>query len=179
MERIVRRDIPHTYAISADELRANEIFALKRYNTEKDDFVLVRRSDECIVFNKDLENLQEVRELTDKIMQSKYIPEKLLDRFSEIAGEKAEHILLDYYSDWRKEQKKKELNQAALRALKNAKKCRISQTVKQNKTIIEELFNIGFGLYEERAVCNYQQGAENAFMYGYLLGATAQGKAVR
>ena len=172
MREIVRRNIPHAYAIGADELRVNEIFSLKHlYDTEKDNFVLVRRSTECIVFNKNLENLQEIRTLTDEIMQSKYLPEKLFDRFNAIAGEKAEHILLDYYSDWRSEQKKKELNKEALQALKKAKSCRISWLVKRKKEIIKELFNIGFGIYDEEAICDYQKGAENAFMYGYLLGA--------
>ena len=43
-----------------------------------------------------------------------------------------------------------------------------------HKEIIKELFDIGFGLYEKGAKCNYQQGAENAFMYGYLLGVQSQ-----
>lgn len=54
--------------------------------------------------------------------------------------------------------------------LKEAKSLRISWKVKRNKEIIKELFDIGFGIYGEKAICNYQGGAENAFMYGYLLG---------
>lgn len=149
------------------------------YNTQKDEFVLMRRSVECIVFNKELENLAEIKELTDKIMQSKYVPCGLFSKFAKCAGEKASRTLLHFYSDWRDEQNKRALNTEAMQALKRAKNYRISWTVKRNRAIIKELFDIGFGIYEEEAICDYQQGAENAFMYGYLLGVTAHEKAVR
>ena len=60
--------------------------------------------------------------------------------------------------------------------LKSAKSLRVSWKVKRNKQIIKELFDIGFGIYDKKAVCDYQQGAENAFMYGYLLGVQSQKK---
>ena len=44
---------------------------------------------------------------------------------------------------------------------------KISQTTKKYN-------NIGFGIYEKDAKCDYQQGAENAFMYDYLLGVQSQ-----
>ena len=68
----------------------------------------------------------------------------------------------------------KALDDSALAELKKSKSLRIHWTLKRNKEIIKELFDIGFGLYEKGAKCNYQQGAENAFMYGYLLGVQSQ-----
>lgn len=87
------------------------------------------------------------------------------------------YILIGIFHDWRHEKMKKALHDSALAELKKLKKSkslRIHWTVKRNKEIIKELFDIGFGLYEKGAKCNYQQGAENAFMYGYLLGMQSQ-----
>lgn len=55
--------------------------------------------------------------------------------------------------------------------MKEAKSLRIHWIVKRNKEIIKELFEIGFGIYDKGAACDSQKGAENAFMYGYLLGS--------
>ena len=84
------------------------------------------------------------------------------------------YILIGIFHDWRHEKMKKALHDSALAELKKSKSLRIHWTVKRNKEIIKELFDIGFGLYEKGAKCNYQQGAENAFMYGYLLGVQSQ-----
>lgn len=171
----VNRDIPHIYTISADELRYEDIFRLEKiHNVNPKNFVLIRRSREFIGLNKDLKNLEEIKEVIEKVMQSKYLPEKLLDRFEMLTDEKSAEILLKYYSDWRDELRKKELNRQALSMLKSAKSLRVSWKVKRNKQIIKELFDIGFGIYEKKAVRDYQQGAENTFMYGYLLGVQSQ-----
>lgn len=174
-DSIVNRDVPYTYAVSTDKLKSKDIFYLERiHHVNPKEFVLVKHTRECIVLNKNLKNLKEIKEIIEKVMQSKYLPEKLLDRFEIFTDEKSAEILLEYYSDWRKEIQKRELNRQALSMLKTAKSLRISWKVKRNKQIIKELFDIGFGIYEKKAVCDYQQGAENAFMYGYLLGVQSQ-----
>ena len=108
------------------------------------------------------------------IMHSKYLPEKLLDRFQELTNDDADRILIRIFHDWYEEKRKKSLHDSALAELKKSKSLRIHWTVKRNKEIIHELFDIGFGIYEKDAKCDYQQGAENAFMYGYLLGVQSQ-----
>ena len=171
----VSRDVPYTYEISPDELSASDIFCLEMVHyVEPKHFVLVKHARECIVLNKALKNLDEIREVIDKVMRSKYLPEKLLDRFEELTDRKSANILLEYYSEWRDELQKRELNRQALSMLKSAKSLRISWKVKRNSHIIKELFDIGYGLYEKEAICDYQKGAENAFMYGYLLGVQAE-----
>lgn len=175
---IVTRDVPYTYAISADELAHEDAFWLKElHHVNPKDFVLVKHHRECIVLNKDSKNLKEIEEIIEKVMRSKYLPEKLLDRFEALTDKKSADILLQYYSDWRKELQQRELNRQALSMLKSAKSLRISWKVKRNKKIIKELFDIGYGIYEKKAVCDYQRGAENAFMYGYLLGVQSQKEA--
>lgn len=172
---IVTRDVPYTYAVSADELKYEDIFRLEKiHNVNPKNFVLVKHTRECIALNKGLKNLKEIEEIIEKVMRSKYLPEKLLDRFEMLTDEKSAEILLKYYSDWREELQKRELNRQALSMLKYAKSLRISWKVKRNKQIIKELFDIGYGIYDKKAVCDYQQGAENAFMYGYLLGVQSQ-----
>ncbi len=173
---IVTRDVPYMYAVSADELHSDDIFRLERiHHVSQKDFVLVKHSKECIVLNKSLgDNLKEVEDIINRVMRSKYLPEKLLDRFMGLTDSTSSYILQSYYLDWRKELDRRELYRKALSALKSAKSLRISWKVKRNRKIIKELFDIGYGLYEKEAICNYQQGAENAFMYGYLLGVQSQ-----
>ena len=123
-DSIVKRDIPYMYAVSSDDLGAGDIFRLERvHHVEVKKFVLVKHTKECIVLNKGLKNLEEIIE---KAMRSKYLPEKLLDRFKMLTDEKSSNILLRYYSDWREELRKRELNRQALSMLKSAKSLRIS-----------------------------------------------------
>lgn len=146
----------------------------KVHKVPVDNFVLLDHRKDCIFVNKDLDNLSEIKELIIKIMRSKYLPEKLLDKFQELTNVDADQILTGIYLDWRKEKRRKSLHDSALAELKKSKSLRIHWTVKRNKEIIKELFDIGFWLYEKGAKCDYQQGAENAFMYGYLVGVQSQ-----
>ena len=171
----VNRDIPYTYAISPSELSYTDIFYLENgHHVKPEDFTLVRHSRECIVLNKDLKNLKEIEEIIEKVFQSKYFPEELLERFEQLTDEKSADILARYYSEWRDEIRKRELYRKSLKLLKSAKSLRISWKVKRNRDIIMEMFNIGFGVYDENVSCDWNGGAENAFMYGYLLGVQSK-----
>lgn len=175
MKTIITRDVPFIYAISADELSISDIFELERLlDVEPNNFVLVKHRKDCIILNKDLKNLNEIEETIKKIMSSKYLPEKLFDKFQSLTDEKSTNVLVRYYSDWRKQIREREVHEQALKMLKSAKGLRISWKIKRNKELIKELFDMGFGIYDDKATCNYQQGAENAFMYGYLLGTQAR-----
>ena len=175
MVELIKRDIPFICTVSAKDLNAADRFMLEKiHKVSVDNFILVDHKKDCIFINKDLDNVSEIKELIIKIMHSKYLPEKLLDRFQELKNDDADRILIRIFHDWYEEKRKKSLHDSALAELKKSKSLRIHWTVKRNKEIIKELFDIGFGLYEKGAKCNYQQGAENAFMYGYLLGVQSQ-----
>lgn len=136
MKTIVTRDVPYMFAISVDELRSGEIFELERIlNVEPNNFVLVKRWKDCIVLNKNLENLNEIEEIIKKIMTSKYFPEKLLDMFQSLTDEKSTEILIRYYSDWRDLIRERELHNQALKMLKSAKGLRISWKVKKTRNL--------------------------------------------
>ena len=111
-------------------------------------------------------------------MASKYIPEKLFDIFLSLTDKQSHDILLKYWMNWREEINKRELYNKALEMLKASKSLRVHWKVKRNKELIKELFDIGFGIYEEEANADYQKGAENAFMYGYLLGVQSTSQIV-
>ncbi|MDE7325735.1 MAG: hypothetical protein K2N63_05590 [Lachnospiraceae bacterium] len=100
------------------------------------------------MLNKDLENLKEIEEIIKKVMHSKYLPEKLLDKFAELTDTESSYILQTYFLDWREELQKRELNRQTLSMLKSAKSLHISWGVKRNRQIIEELFDIGYSLYK-------------------------------
>lgn len=136
MKTIVTRDVPYMFAISVDELRSGEIFELERIlNVEPNNFVLVKRWKDCIVLNKNLENLNEIEEIIKKIMTSKYFPKKLLDMFQSLTDEKSTEILIRYYSDWRDLIRERELHNQALKMLKSAKGLRISWKVKKTRNL--------------------------------------------
>lgn len=123
----VTRDVPYTYAVSADELKSDDIFRLERiHHVNPKDFVLVKHTRECIILNKNLKHLKEIEEIIEKVMMSKYLPEKLLDKFAELTDRTSSYILQEYYLDWREELRKRELNRQALSMLKSAKSLRIS-----------------------------------------------------
>ena len=170
MKKIITSDIPHIIALLPQELGSKERFILEHiYKTSTENFVIVDSMKEWIIVNKELEHVDEIIDLIKKIMQSKYLPEKLFDKFLSLTDEKSEDILSRIYSDWRKARNERDLHNQAVSLLKQAKSLRISWKVKRNKEIIKELYEIGFGLYDDKATCNSQKGAENAFMYGYLL----------
>lgn len=175
MVELIKREIPYICTVSANNLSSADRFILEKvHKVSVDNFILVDHKKDCIFINKDLDNVSEIKELIIKIMHSKYLPEKLLDRFQELTNDDADRILIGIFHDRRHEKMKKALHDSALAELKKSKSLRIHWTVKRNKEIIKELFDIGFGLYDKGAKCNYQQGAENAFMYGYLLGVQSQ-----
>lgn len=71
---------------------------------------------------------------------------------------------------WRDKVKRMELNALAGDIIKRMRSKRLYCKAKKKSEIVMELFNIGFGLYDDTAMNDFQKGAENAFMYGYLLG---------
>lgn len=175
MKKIITRNIPLIYAVSVDELSSSDIFSLEKvHNVALNNFVLVKHGNDCIILNKDLENLTEIESIIKKIMEAKYLPEKLFDKFQSLTNKQSLDILLKYYSEWKNAIKEREIHEQAVKMLKSAKSLRIHWKVKRNKELIKELFDIGFGIYSKDDVCDYQQGAENAFMYGYLLGSQAK-----
>lgn len=175
MVKLIKREIPYICTVSANDLNSTDRYRLEKiHKVPIDDFILVEHRKDCILVNKDLDNLAQIKDLINKIMKSKYFPDKVFDQFQKLTTESADNILIGIYLDWHHEKMKKTLHDSALAELKKSKSLRIHWTVKRNKEIIKELFDIGFGLYEKDAKCNYQQGAENAFMYGYLLGVQSQ-----
>lgn len=108
MVELITRDIPFICTVSAKDLSAADRFMLKKvHKVSVDNFVLLDHRKDCIFVNKDLDNLSEIKKLIIKIMRSKYLPEKLLDRFQELTNEDADRILIGIFHDWREEKRKK------------------------------------------------------------------------
>ena len=126
MVELITRDIPFICTVSAKDLNATDWFMLEKvHKVSVDNFVLLDHRKDCIFVNKDLDNLSEIKELIIKIMRSKYLPEKLLDRFQELSNEDADRILIRIFHDWREEKRKKSLHDSALAELKKSKSLRI------------------------------------------------------
>lgn len=133
---------------------------------------------EHIFVNPEIKDYERVIEILQKIFTCKYLNrtlEKLFDELKTLTDKETDSAVLTMWSDWRDEVRKLELNEQAKAALKAARSNRLYHKSRKEKDIIKELFDIGFGLYEPKAECNWQQGAENAFMYGYLMGMKASG----
>lgn len=175
MKKIVSCNIPQIHFVTIDQLDSGDIFSLERVQKiAVSDFVLVKHHGDCIFINKELENVKGIEETINKIMASKYLPEKLFDIFESLTDKKSTYTLLNYWSDWRKKINERNLHDKASQILAASQSLHIHQKVKRNRDIIKELFDIGYGIYTKDPECNYQQGAENAFVYGYLLGTQAK-----
>lgn len=131
---------------------------------------------EHIFVNPGIKDYERILEILQSIFVCRYINNKLEKLFVELKAltdKETDSAVLTMWYDWRESVRKLELNEQANAALKAAKSNCLYCKSRKQKDIIKELFDIGFGLYEPKAECNWQQGAENAFMYGYLMGMKA------
>lgn len=176
MVRLVTRKTPYIISISSEELRADDLFKLNRiHDTDRSEFVVVRHSKELFYVNKEIEQFKKVKALIKEILEQEHLnrkTERLLDEFEKIAGKKAGTTLLQLWHDWRKDRTRADECEQARKVIKQAKKAELLSKARKYRHIIKECFNIGFGLYDEvDTKCDYQTGAELAFMYGWLLGS--------
>ena len=94
--------------------------------------------------------------------------DRLYQQFTDLAGEKACNVLAGIWHDWRKERIEAEAKEEAEKVLQRVRKRRIKKNLRKRTEIIGKVFSIGFGIYDKSAKADFQKGAENAFMYGYL-----------
>lgn len=137
------------------------------------EYIILYDNEEHIYINPASDNSQRIFEITNKLFKQKYINsrgERLLDEIIELAGKETEKYLYMVWIKWRDKVKHMELNAQAGDIIKRMRSERLYCKAKKNSKIIMELFNIGFGLYDDTATNDFQKGADNAFMYGYLLG---------
>lgn len=139
---------------------------IKRYS-------VLYRGEEKIYINPEIENSKEISEIILALLKQKRLNQKtcrLLYKAGELTDKETQDYLLMIWKDWRDKVAKLELNNQAESILKQMRSKRLYCKAKKNREIIKELFNIGFGLYSKEVKTDYQKGAENTFMYGYLLG---------
>lgn len=172
MASVVTRKIPEIILIDKSELEATEIFALNMlYKTDVNGFVICPHQRETIYLNKSFEQANNLIPIINKFMAQKYCDrkaDKLYKEFKDLAGEKAAGILNHIWSDWRKERMEADAKEEAERVLERAKKKQITSLVQKKSNVIKKAFSIGFGTYNKEAKCDFQKGAECAFVYGYL-----------
>ena len=82
--------------------------------------------------------------------------DKLYKQFEDIAGEKAVSILSAIWQDWRKERMKANAKEKADEVLKRVRKRHIRQSMKKRKGIIQAVFDVGYGLYDEKRLADFQ-----------------------
>lgn len=172
MVQVVKGEVPEIVLVEKEGLNWIELFNLQnKFQTDKNEFVLYGKGKDKIYLNKEIEKLQEVRDLIGQIMRQRYLDkiENLLNQFEEIAGEKAGTTLLLLWDDWRHERQKAELKEKVDNMLRKARGKQIHRRARKNGEVARMAFDIGFGLYEEKSECKIQEGAEHAFMVGYLM----------
>lgn len=168
MKITVKRKIPKITLVTPDELNSMDLFVLNNlYKMDRSEFVLVEHGREEIYLN---EEMPQLAPLIEEVMYAKYVNrvEKTFDEFRAIAGDKAEMALLRIWHYWRDERKEADLKEEAEKILKTARKECLRKYIRPNRENIKMLFDIGFGIYEKGAKCDYQTGAENAFLFGCL-----------
>lgn len=151
---------------STDWLRLISVYKNKKYT-------ILYRGEEYIYINPAVENSKEISEIIPALFRQKYLnkkSERPFDEIEKLIDKETTEYLQAILAKWRKKVKKLELHNQAESILKQARSKRLYYKTKKNEEIIEELFDIGYGLYDKEAKADYQKGAENTFMYGYLLG---------
>lgn len=151
---------------STDWFRLIRIYKIKKYT-------ILYRNEERIYINPAVENSKEISEIIQVLFREKCLnrkAEKLLDEFEKLTDKETHNCLFKIWIDWKNKVKKLELHNQAESVLKQARSKRLYYKAKKNREIINELFDIGFGIYDKEVKTDYQKGAENTFMYGYLLG---------
>lgn len=160
--------------VKTNDLLSTDVFILKYlYKTDRSEFVISKRGKDTIIINSEHENAEELKELVMAIMNCRYLnkqTEKLMDRFAELAGKKAGDAVLYIWTDWRDEMRKKELKEQAEEIIRYAKKKRILGKAKKQNELIRTLFSLGYGTYDVGAKCDFDQGAQFCFLYGYMMG---------
>lgn len=172
MVTLVTREIPKIRLITEKELTGLDMFKLNcNYAVSADEFILCKHGKEEIYVNKDLENAEDIEKIINKVMGKKYLTnaETLFDRFEKITDKKSVKILLDIWSEWRKEREQADIKEKSDIMLKRARRKRLNRSAKANRKLIKAVFDIGFGLYEEGTRCDFERGAEYAFMLGYYM----------
>ncbi len=147
---------------------------LELLGTQKNNkYTILYRDEEKIYINPKAENSQEVFEIIPVLLKQKYLnkrTEKIFDKVEKLVDKKTYNYIFKIWHKWREKVIQMELHSQAENIIKQIKSKRLSSKARKNSEIIRELFDIGFGLYEEKRKIDYQKGAENAFLYGYMLG---------
>lgn len=180
MRKLITRKQPIIMLWKEELLNSNDWFIINRVY-KMQNYTILYDYREHISINPAIKDSKELVEVVRKIFEQKYLcgrTEKLLDEVEKMTDKQIANNLVRIWIDWKANVAKLELNEQAQAYLKEIKSNRLYHKAKKNKEVIKELFDIGFGIYDDKATCNYQQGAENAFMYGYLLGMKANRKAV-
>lgn len=171
----IKRKQPSVMLWKEDLLSAKDWFRIKRiYHMPK--YTILYDNKECVCINPSIVGSKRLVEIVKELFCKKYMSgsaEKLLDETKRITDEKTVDILVEIWFEWKKKVKELEINECANIALKRVRSHRLYYRARKEKEVIRELFDIGFGVYDEKGHSNWQQGAENVFMYGYMLGMEA------
>lgn len=172
MVKLLQRKEPVVVFLEEDLLTSMDWFRLIRiYEIKK--YTILYRNEEHIYINPAVENGKKISEIIPVLFKEKYLnrkAEKLFDEVEKLTDKEIRNYLFEIWHEWRDEVEKLELHNQAKSVLKQARSKRLYYKAKKNREIISELFNIGFGVYDKEVKTDYQKGAENTFMYGYLLG---------
>lgn len=172
MQKITDKEKPEIILIGRDELTAIDLFKLNHvYKTDRGKFVISSRDADVIILNRDMEAIDEIKEIVEKIMDLSLTwskREKLYARMEELAGRKAENILMDIWFVWRDTRKLADRKAEAEQLVELFRKERILQKAKKEKETLKILHNLGFGVYEKDSSCNRERGNAYCFAYGYL-----------
>lgn len=136
---------------------------------------------EHIYINPAIKDSKKLVETVKKIFADQCIyrrTEKLFDEVEAMTDHQTMLVLSEVWYEWREKVNALRLNEQAKGILKQIRSQRLYYKARKESAVIKELFDIGFGIYEDKAKCDWKQGAENAFMYGYLMGMNAERKAV-
>ncbi len=157
--------------VRPDELTGHDLFYLNRiFNTDRSDFVISCRRLGYILINADHENAIELKKLTKAFVNGNHYNCNLMDELEMIAGKRVGHIVTPIWAEWRKEKKKRKLKEQAENILKQLENQEVFQLAEQQKELLEMLFSVASGTYDEESKLDLSKGKQCCFAYGYIMG---------
>lgn len=170
MKHTTNREVPEIIYIAAEDLETSDLFhLLHQAEQSRENFVIFQKRREVICVNEIYKD-GDLPVLIEKILRTRFLDkcEKDFDKVEEIAGKKAGEALIYIWRDWREEREKAENKQSAEAIIKKARSERLMGKARKNAKLLKACFDVGFGMYEDGTKCDFQKGAEYAFMCGYM-----------
>ncbi len=175
MDKLTTLKRPEIIMVSISQLTAMDKYRLLHlYKTCPSQFIISCRKSDVIILNRDMEKMEEIRQLVQDIMDRRYmdsLTEKLLNRFRDLTSDEANWIIISIWCEWRAARQQAEMKERAEWIIREFERNRLSSKARKGKEMLKMLDYIGTGIYEGNGKYDRDTGRAYCYMYGFMQGA--------